>query len=434
MRNVENRKKSWVRNYLIFILAGCLIYYLICFLTRGEFIQAVFHHADYDIFMDYFHSINNAKYDPYADMNSNYPALACLVYKFLFHIVPTEYYGVDGFDLRTNQMAMVGFILYNVVSLCFAAFIIREKLELKSRVTSLAILAVFISAPFMFTLERGNLILIAFILTLFFCLFYESENKYVREAACLCLAIAAAIKIYPAIFGLLLIRKRKWKEAFRTVIYGILLFVVPFFYYDGFKSLKIMIDALLFTSNVSKGFGINVSLFNICETFSTIIGIGIPGIIMTIISTVVMGILVVAVFLQKKEWKAQLALALLLILLPKTNYFYVLIFLFIPFIGALNDWNKEPEGKSGKIQRLGYGIIFAGIFIPWATQKVPGLFEGVIHFVSYSMLIHYILLGLLGVWLTVDCIGNNTKQQRIANGIILAITMVCSILIFIRAL
>lgn len=432
--------KYVVEKYLGLILAGCFVYYIVCFLTRGEFVQSMFVSDASNTFMDYFSSINNAKFDPYVDMNSNYPALACLIYKFLFHIVPVEHYGGDGFNLRNVQTSMVGFMLYTMICLYFTAFIIREKLELKNRSASLAILVVFISAPFMFTLERGNLILVAFILTMFFCLFYESENKYIREIAYLCLAIAAAIKLYPAIFGLLIIKKRKWKAAVRTTAYGILMFVVPFFYYDGFKSLKIMVNALLYTSNLTEklgeefGYGVNVSLYNICQCFSSILGIGLSGITIAVINIIVVGILVLAVIRLKKEWKVQLALAMLLILLPKTNYYYALLFLIIPFVGALNDWNKSEVIKEEKVLNCGYAMAFAGILIPWATTRVEALSQNVKFFVTFGMLFQYIVVAWLGILLTIECIGNKTKLQRVLKKFLLSAAGLTTFVIGIKAI
>ena len=41
-------------------------------------------------------------------------------------------------------------------------------------------------------------------------------------------ALAAGLKLYPAIFGLLLLFDKKYKEAIRLVVYGILAVVIPF--------------------------------------------------------------------------------------------------------------------------------------------------------------------------------------------------------------
>ena len=57
---------------------------------------------------------------------------------------------------------------------------------------------------------------------------YDSEILYKRHFAYICLSLAAGIKIYPAILGLLIIRRRDFKEVLSCLMYGILIFFLPF--------------------------------------------------------------------------------------------------------------------------------------------------------------------------------------------------------------
>lgn len=80
-----------------------------------------------------------------------------------------------------------------------------------------------------------------------------------RELALICLACAAAMKLYPALFGLLLLSDKKYKEAVRAVIYGIVLLVVPFFFMGGVGQIPQMLkNSLTLNNNTlsgSTGFG-----------------------------------------------------------------------------------------------------------------------------------------------------------------------------------
>ena len=49
-----------------------------------------------------------------------------------------------------------------------------------------------------------------------------------REAALILIAMAAGIKLYPAIIGVIYLREKRFKEAIRLVIYGLIIFLVPF--------------------------------------------------------------------------------------------------------------------------------------------------------------------------------------------------------------
>ncbi|MBQ9783212.1 MAG: DUF2029 domain-containing protein [Clostridia bacterium] len=42
------------------------------------------------------------------------------------------------------------------------------------------------------------------------------------------IAVAAGIKLYPAIFGLLYVKEKRWSETLRLIAYGVLFFVVSF--------------------------------------------------------------------------------------------------------------------------------------------------------------------------------------------------------------
>ena len=99
------------------------------------------------------------------------------------------------------------------------------------------------SGIMLFTLERCNIILLAEIFILFYLFNYNNENNIYKELALMSLAIAASIKITPAILGVLLLYKRQFKEAFRSMIYGLCAFFLPFlFFKGGFSNISLMIE------------------------------------------------------------------------------------------------------------------------------------------------------------------------------------------------
>ena len=152
--NISNQKK--INKYLMVIFIMCIFYYLICFLTEGKFISAVFANDPSDTFMDFFNSINGAKYDPYNDNFSNYPALACLIYKVFLNIIPGSMRTGDGFSLRNNQMAMIGFLLFLICTLWIMQILIRQKYKANEFSQNILFIVLLISAPFMFAFERDS--------------------------------------------------------------------------------------------------------------------------------------------------------------------------------------------------------------------------------------------------------------------------------------
>ena len=392
---------------------------MICFLTEGKFISAVFANDPSDTFMDFFNSINGAKYDPYNDNFSNYPALACLIYKVFLNIIPGSMRTGDGFSLRNNQMAMIGFLLFLICTLWIMQILIRQKYKANEFSQNILFIVLLISAPFMFAFERGNIILLCFVFSMFFCFFFDSENKILKELSFLALAIAAAIKIYPAVLGLILIKRKNFKDAFRLAIYGIFVFVLPFFAYEGIHSLKIMIRALQYTSNLTEelGYGVNVSLYNILKTCSSILNIHITNIHINIIYILVFGIL-------------------LFVLGPKTNYYYITIFFSIPFIEFMNflcSTSSNPFEKKNGLT----AIMFAIIFIPLPLGKVTLLSVDKKFFVSFSMLIQYLAIIWMVILIAFEIVpsfAKTGKYKKLSNMFLGIIGCCCTLTIILLAI
>ncbi len=405
----STEKKIYV--YLLTICVCCILYYCIQGIFDGKYFVSVFLNNPKDVFMDHFNSLNNAKYDPYQDQLSNYPAMACLIYKAFLAMIPNGLRQGTGFSLKNVQAAMIPFIIYNCITIWFIQVIVSGRSLLEKKSKTVFSLILILCAPVMFTIERGNLILLSFALTMFFSFFFESENKVLKELSFIALAFAAAIKIYPAIFGLLLVKRKRIKETMRLVLYGVIAFIMPFFYYDGFESLQIMIRALGYTTNMSDeiGYGVNLSLYNIIKTIGTIFHVSMSDIMIYAIYTVVIGTLIVSFFVLKKKWQEMLCISLILIFFPKTNYYYVMIFMLIPFIECLNHCQIKKE-KWDFVEYIAL-VIFAIILVPWASNLIP-VFTDYKFPVSYTMLLYYLALCWLALLVMLELVEMIFKRQH----------------------
>ena len=90
--------------------------------------------------------------------------------------------------------------------------------------------AVFLSGLMLFALERGNSILLAVVFLLVFLWGYQAENKIFQYLSFCALGAAAGIKISPALFGLILLSERRYKDAKISHRYGFILIVVSDYY------------------------------------------------------------------------------------------------------------------------------------------------------------------------------------------------------------
>ena len=244
--------KKLIKNpiYLYFIL-NCICLGIVVFslyLSKGDLFNKFFFSDKRDTGMDFFHSIEYLKgNDPYESFHTLYPPLANLLFKALYCILPVELTGKwpanlinytlfvgTSYDLRTYQSTMVLFIAFIVLSVFGLSYFCNKVVKTNGgNGSTLLLFCTITSYGFLMAIERGNIIIIAFLFLLFFIFNYKSDNPVIRELSIICLAISAGLKIYPAIFGLLLIKDKKWGMAFRAIIYGLLSFFVPLLFFKG---------------------------------------------------------------------------------------------------------------------------------------------------------------------------------------------------------
>ncbi len=110
-------------------------------------------------------------------------------------------------------------------------------------------LVIVLSVPFLSTVDRGNFLLLCTVCVIVFVAFYDSENKFAKELALICLAVAAEIKFTLQSSVYFFIKKGNTKTVVRTVIYGLVAFVLPAFAFDGLTTLKEMVTNLTAESN-----------------------------------------------------------------------------------------------------------------------------------------------------------------------------------------
>lgn len=422
--------ESKVRIYLLMILFFSLLYYLLCIFVKIDFFQAVAFYNVNDTFMDWFNCIIGYRGNPYAgETGTNYPALAVLYFKICRFAIPQEVLdgNVDG--LFRCQNAWIIFTLYNGILIWIFGVAVDHKLKLNYWDKMLFLVVCLFSFPVLFAFERGNIINLAFVLTFFFCCFYEDENKVLKELALIALAIAAGIKIYPAIFGLLLLKKRKTKEGIRLIGYGLICFVCPFFLFGGVDAIHSFIRGILsFATNRSTvtgeiadsmvasltavpavstvtimpdSYGYNFSFSNICKVFREMSGIYVPDRFIRFLLVLICVMLFIIAFTVKESWKELLCYTLIMILVPSFSGAYVLLFMLIPLVEFLNYQTQNKEQTGNRIFDFFYALLFLLLMSPLALPDVsyfdtniqPGPLTG--SFLCYFICVFLLVLLLI---------------------------------------
>lgn len=332
-------------------LIAALIYYVYAFaaLSAGD------HSFDWLLgaFSDFVYIMNvSLGESPYVAADSSYPPFAIIIlypFALICKNVFAKYAGlelsVDELTSRLTLHAEFWIALALFVVICSAAtvyaltklFKIPRKFLLK-----LGFITLF-SAPFIFTVMRGNTIYFALIFTLLFLALKESERASVREIGYLCLVFAGLIKIYPLFFGVFLLCKKKIWASVRIAAYSLILFFASFWIFRGTEDLMPFLQnlggfassdtRLSSHNNLSLSSLLNklLDLFQI-DTQNTYIQICIITILFTLFITSA-----IAAIIAKSDFSRYVIVTSAIILIPPISYFYVLVFAILPFLQFLLD-------------------------------------------------------------------------------------------------
>lgn len=390
-----------------------LIFWVAAAKTEWKSTPTSFFRWQHDTFDDWFTELYRTKAGPFTgDSIGNYPALCFLILKFFREFIP-EHDGqvYDVFSLRATQSAAITFFIFMIV-LIFALYFIfryqmREKNIYEREGMAIALLS---SAPYIFEFERGNLIIIALVCTFLYLTFYDSEKKGLRLISYICLSVAAAIKLYPAIFGILTPLKKRYRETVILVFMGAVTFFLPFFAFGGidaciafFKSIMGSFDFMPATY----GFGYDFSIYNLERIVLSIIdGYQTAA---SNVSIIVVAIALILAFICNSElWKRLCVLSLAIVLLPKFSYLYTLCFLAFPLLCMLKCSEK-------RIHYL-YLCEFLLIYIPYIHIPIDTINymtgEEASHLLGVGHIFMYVGLLSLLITLLIDGICCMIKKEK----------------------
>ncbi len=316
--------------------------------TNGKTIKRIFVKDPNDTYMDFF---NCMMYEnkPYEN-KVIYPPLPNVFYYIVSKTIPKEIFKQGSFAIRSSQLGrfICGiYIIFSVLFFIYVLFKVKQgTIEEKMLLVSLLLL----SGPFIFLLERGNNIFLTLVFILFYLYGYKSNNTIVKHLSFISLAIAASFKIYPTIFGFLLLREKRWKDAAICICYGISIFILPIVFLGGFSKFPLFINNLLDTSKlVTTTFptGIQLSIqnfFKVIAQYSKIELFQNLGGIATIL-VLITGFIIILFGDFKQKWKLYTVPTLLMITIPSISFIYAMIFISIPLIYFLDEQESDKLDK-----------------------------------------------------------------------------------------
>lgn len=427
LKDVNNTSKL----FYIISFASLVVCIIMGVLSNGVTVSNLLFNKD-DVFMDFFNSVVDCSGDAYGESGVIYPPLVVLFYKFC-----SMFFNIDSMkasEVRETSLGMIIFVCFTIVSyILFAKLIYKYKNGSFANKSLFAFFTLF-SFPMIYLIERGNIIVLVLPLLLYFVNEYDSDVKYKRHLAYICLAISVAIKIYPVFFGLLLLKKKKnFKNILLCIFYGAVFFFVPFIFVGGFSQLGVLIHNILYTSSMfgSKGFGFKVSISNTFSLFGHVFNhvrlFETAGTVFLII-TVLAGLFLILFNKWNEDWKIYAVISLIIILVPGFSYIYSVAYMIIPLLFFLN--KKETKW----IDYI-YSLLFIAQFI-FLVAKTDELFPSfnsaelncniatVVE--SIALLAMLVLLYFDGI-ITFFRLSRHTKVLKIPVNLIVCITVVCAI-------
>lgn len=285
-------------------------------------------------------------------MHTCFPPLIYLFYRLIYLIIPKGYEGVEYCNFL--------YAIYTAVLFALFAIAIKEVLKSKKNLAvNIAIMLIILSNSFVYgIIEQANIVLICSILMLFAVIWRDSENKVKQELALIFIAISAAIKVYPAIFGLIYIIEKKYKQAFRLIIYGALFFFVPFLFTGGTDGI------VTFFKNqmaVHTGWGAN----SVVSLYSFLVYIDFSEKIALAADVVLFVVLIAFSFICKEKWKRYYLLISVMLLCPLWSGRYTICLMLVPFFTFI------LEEKKISIYSIIYTVLFSLLFCSDIAPYIP---------------------------------------------------------------
>lgn len=349
-----NKIKDNYRNIFLIIVGMSFILWLMTLFYEGVYSEQfnVFFSRTSDLFADFtnvagYSSERNVYLNPINGAGQKgYPPLPYII-AYAFSRIAL--FDVSSFtSIYTQKQFLIIFIIFLSVLLSIIHWLISEELRGSKLYRLFTGILITFSLGVVFTIERGNYLL----LTLLFCIIYifwhDNESKILREIALISLALAAAFKITPAILGILLLYEKRFKDAFKAAFYGIVLFFIPFlFFKGGFDNISVMLfnmNQFFAAYSDLEGLGLKAISYQIILYFNSNFYwpsiLDTPFRILSILSSLVF---LMSAWKFERKWERTLAISLIILLIPKISHVYNIIYLIPSVVLFLNDENRRTS-------------------------------------------------------------------------------------------
>ena len=354
----------------------------------------------------YYNSVNGLQHH-------NYPPLPYLLFYLLAHVsmnpINGNFYPLNGYLAYYYQpIWTILFVIALVASLILLFTVCVRQLHFKSYFDSVMVgFSLLLSYPMLFTIERGNVLIIAVLAVTIFVFYYDDECKWKREIALISLATAIGIKLSPSIFVLLLFYKKDWKSLYRVCLYSIIFLLLPLCYFEGGfynNVLQVLSNIKLHFMYHSEAYGtgliasyVKYAKFFWGDNFEVNV---IVLAILRFLKVEVAALLLLGSCFLKDKWIVVLNLTLVLLILPSVSGGYCMLYM-IPFtVLFLNSLIDHEKASLDKV------LVFFCLLLIYFVYRCD-----MSNFFNYNFAVP--ILALISSLYSITSILEHSKQQRI---------------------
>ena len=356
-RGPAERLRRDPRNLFYLIsAAGILLYFLLSLPYGGRlYAWMVQENAPEIRFIDYFSHLESVEnpgrlylqiaQDADGSYAAVFPPLAYALYYLLCRLTAVAGGRPAGMKIEAVPGALSVFTLYLIFNavIFLAAIEITGKRDRKKDLllfTLLMLSAVFAGSGYML---GNSAVLVAGLLLLALSL-KDSPRAPRRELGLLTLAVCVAMKLYPAVFGLVFLKEKRYKDLLRLILYSLVLTFAPFCFFGGIEGLQAWIGNLTGPLESAGLYGRPQFLKGAFYTVIRMLTGREEAALSTALTVAVCLAWIWLAWRSSSAWRTQFFLICVMVFFPSGAYRYTLAYFSIPLAFLLK---SEPEEKPG---------------------------------------------------------------------------------------
>lgn len=234
---------------------------------------------------------------------------------------------------NSSAVGMISCMIFIIISSAIFYFSLY-KLGKSTKTTLLILPLLFFSTTSLFAMERANVVLLSSGLIAAFLFLYNSPRKEERGLALVCLSVAAVLKIFPVLFGLLLLFDKRYKAIGFCVVLGLALTFLPFLFshHGFFENIEKYVSNLQSSAVFYSGaMGSHFGLPSLIKHAAFTQHINLPDILLTAatyLQLLLVAISIICCFLSKNTWLKISLLTAIVISVPNSSMAYCGMYFF----------------------------------------------------------------------------------------------------------